>query len=144
MEKRNLIYTIRAASFNSTVYYTYLCIRLYTRSLSGLNEAEETPYCLTNISVTYYMYDVREKKTQIKIKWFLYIIIITLCLLYISIGQCLSYSVFYDFVSVYCISQSANVYLILYSTIFSLFIVHLDRPMFILFCILQSADRNIQ
>jgi len=45
-----------------------------------------------------------------------------LCLLYISIGQCLSYSVFYDFVFVYCTSQSANVYLILYSTISSLFI----------------------
>jgi hypothetical protein len=46
----------------------------------------------------------------------------SLCLLYISIGQCLSYFVFYDFLFVYCISQSANVYLILYSTIFSLFI----------------------
>ena len=60
-----------------------------------------------------------------------------LCLLYISIGQCLSYSVFYDFLFVYCISQSANVYLSLYSTIFSLFIVHLGRPMLILFCILR-------
>ena len=61
----------------------------------------------------------------------------SLCLLYISIGQCLSCSVFYDFVSVYCTSQSPNVYLILYSTIFSLFIVYLNRPMFILFCILR-------
>ena len=61
----------------------------------------------------------------------------SLCLLYISIGQCLSCSVFYDFVSVYCTSQSANVYLSLYSTISSFFIVYFDRPMFILFCILR-------
>jgi hypothetical protein len=61
----------------------------------------------------------------------------SLCLLYISIGQCLSYFVFYDFLFVYCTSRSAYVYLILYSTISSLFIVYLDRPIFILFCILR-------
>jgi hypothetical protein len=60
-----------------------------------------------------------------------------LCLLYISMGQCLSDSVFYDFIFVYCTSRSVNVYLIQYSTISFLFIVHFDRPMFILFSILR-------